>query len=204
MLGTLIGQIGAAVTLLACLYAFVHGGAPERAAATAILVALAVEVLAQDHVHFLDPQRRLLAIDVALTVNFGVLMSTSSRKWLLWATACQILSTTLHFAALWSPEARAYAFLALLQVLGYGQLVALVGGTMRLARLRAELIDLDAAARAEQLALDFEPDVALAWVSNAMAVARGKRRKRLRLLYSHLSARIATRLRLVAGQHLDS
>lgn len=186
---TLFGQLGAAVTLLACLFAIAKGGSPERLAGFTLLAAELAVVCFQDRVHFLDPQRRLLSIDVVLMVVFGTLLTSYPRKWLLPATALQILSTLLHFAALWSPDIDGFAYISLMALLGYGQLIVLVGGAGAIARVREKVEDDAAAEHANLLCDDFGSERALHWVGDALQKASSGERRRLVRVHAHIAKR---------------
>ena len=133
---TLIGEIGALVCALVCTAALLHGRAPERDAGGSYFLGTIITFAGQDRFSWLDPQRRLLAIDLILLVIFAVLASIYPRRWLIVATAAQILSVATHFLLLYNNQVRERAYLTTLIVLSYIILATLAYGTRQVASLR--------------------------------------------------------------------
>lgn len=90
------GIMSATVCLIVCLYALSTGRTSERVGAAACLVGL-LTVVVQDRVDWLDPERRLLAVDGAMLVIFACLACRTQRKWVIPATAAQLLCVLIHF-----------------------------------------------------------------------------------------------------------
>jgi sulfite exporter TauE/SafE len=93
------GLISSLAWLLISLYALARGEQPERLAGVACLVGLILQIGTQDRVHWIDPERRMLAIDTSLLLIFVMLLASAKRPWLLVATAAQFLTVALHFDA---------------------------------------------------------------------------------------------------------
>lgn len=94
------GQTSALVWMLVCACAAVWGRTPERVGAAACWLAMIATVLVQDRVMWIDPERRLLAIDVGLFIVFACLATSTRRRWVIPAAAAQLLSVLVHFLIL--------------------------------------------------------------------------------------------------------
>ena len=133
MPSTLAGQISAAVALLVCGYAILAGRRPEVVAAVTILIATAGAILFQDRLAWLDPGRRILALDSVIFVVLICMVMISQRKWLLLAAALQLLMVAVNFAMLYV-HVWAFTFLTVESALTYGVLGALAWGTWQVQR----------------------------------------------------------------------
>ena len=119
--------------LLACVYALVRGGKPERYAALLYLVAFAASALSAqfDHELYHALNWGIVAIDFALAVALGALALHANRYWTLWATSIQIVAISAHLAKLLVPEIAATAYEITLLVWSYAVIPLLVIATFR-------------------------------------------------------------------------
>lgn len=126
----MLGRISGLTCLLVCAYAIWRGKAAERTSAAACLLAFAAEAWLQDRVHWIDPERRLLAIDGTLLVVFASLFVQRRLRWLTAAAGAQLLAVAAHFMA--SASHRSFHALTYITVengLNYIVLFALLWGS---------------------------------------------------------------------------
>ena len=133
---SLAALIGAAACLAVCGYALRKGGAPERVAALALLVAAAAVPLVQDRIHWRDPQLRFALLDTALFAVMARLLSTTRRRWVVAAAALQMIAAATSLLHSLEPEVGARSYVTLDFGLGYAVLSTLVMGTWQVARTR--------------------------------------------------------------------
>jgi hypothetical protein len=111
-------------------FAWWRGQWPERAAATAYLLAwLATELLQPDLYHrFRYMEAGVLVVDAALVAALAYLAIRSGRGWLIWATAFQLLSTSAHLARAMDPSFSALAYAIMEGASSYPTQIALAFG----------------------------------------------------------------------------
>lgn len=129
MFDTLSAQIGAAFVVLTCGFAFLKGDEPERVWAGAYILGWFASLLAQDDVALFTAQIRIFLIDVVMLFILIGLIWKARRVWPTWAAACQLLVVMSHVVAITDLRSSASAVIAVINLAGYGVLVALAIGT---------------------------------------------------------------------------
>lgn len=112
-----------------CAFAFLKGDEPERVAAGAFVLAWFASLLAQDEANRHSVQWGVFAIDVVMLVVLGALVWKSRRTWPVWATACQLMVVTSHIMSMIELRPALANFIWVINLAGYGVLVALAVGT---------------------------------------------------------------------------
>lgn len=113
----------------ASLFAVWLGRVPERVVGVAVFVAW----IATGLVHSLDwtkPQYGIAAVDVGLMALLAFLAIRTSRRWLIFAAAFQLLSIGAHVGMAIDVSIRSYAYQTAMAIWGYAVLLALVLGTL--------------------------------------------------------------------------
>ena len=129
MFDTIYSQVGAVFTVLVAVFAFVKGDEPERVGAGAFLLAALAGLLIQDEGAANGPHWGLMGLDVVLLAIFGGLVWKSRRAWPVWACAFQALIVSSHVLVVLDLRPPAVAFYTVINLAGYGILVALAVGT---------------------------------------------------------------------------
>ena len=129
MFDTLASQIGAIFMVAVCAFAFLKGDEPERIAAGAFVLAWFASLLAQDDNNINQVQWGVFAIDLVMLVVLGALTWKSRRVWPVWATASQLLVVTSHVMSVVDVRPAIANFIWVINLAGYGVLVALAVGT---------------------------------------------------------------------------
>lgn len=111
------------------------GGLDERLAAGGFIIATLSSNLANQS-HYLHTEMGVLTIDVMLLIGLLVLALRSDRFWPMWATAFQLVGTTVHFASMTETGDFAWAYAVGLIFWSYPVLIALIVGTWLEARYR--------------------------------------------------------------------
>lgn len=129
MFDTLASQIGFAIAVLVTAFAFLKGDEPERVGAGAYMLGLFASQLVQDKGATDGTQWGLMAIDaVFLAVCVGLAWK-SRRAWPVWVCALQSLVVMSHLLTLVDLRPPAAAFFTVINLAGYGILVAMAVGT---------------------------------------------------------------------------
>lgn len=129
MFDTLSAQIGAFFVVAVCAFAFLKGDEPERVAAGAYVLGWFASLLAQDDANLHSVQWGVFAIDVVMLVVLVALVWKSRRVWPVWAAACQLMVVTSHIMSIVDLRPALAAFVTVVNMAGYGVLVALAVGT---------------------------------------------------------------------------
>lgn len=130
MLDTLYSQIGLLPAVLVGIFAFWKGGEPERFAMGAwVLGWMAAMLIQADTNLYVEFQPGLFVLDLAMLAVFVGLAWRYRRSWPIWAAACQMIVLTTHIAFPLVKAAPIEAFYTVLNLAGYGILVALGVGT---------------------------------------------------------------------------
>lgn len=133
---SLAGGLSALICLTVCVYALIAGRTPERVAAVAQGGCTLGIVLFQDRVQWMDPEHRIMAFDATLLMVLVALTSATRRRWLIGATAAQLLSVTLHFIVFRSRLIGPRAYFTADNALGYVVSFSLAVGVWQVARDR--------------------------------------------------------------------
>lgn len=129
MFDTLSAQIGAIFVVLICAFAFLKGDEPERIGGGAYVLLWFASLLVQNDVGIYDDQIGIFIIDVLMLVVLGGLVWRSRRAWPVWASGFQLLIVMSHIVAHIDVRPPAMAFITVINMAGYGVLIALAVGT---------------------------------------------------------------------------
>ena len=129
MFGFVSEYIGAATVFLVCLFALTKGGPPERIGAAVVLSGWFLSILAQHYIGYASAQWPVLLIDVAALTMFVALVWKSPRTWPVWASAFQLLAIASHVMVLMKLRPEISAFYTVINMSGYGIIIALGVGT---------------------------------------------------------------------------
>lgn len=129
MLDTLYSQIGAVAMVLIVGFAFWKGEEDERIAAGALGIAWFASLLVQDDGDLYTTQWSMMAVDVILLGILGALVWKSRKSWTTWATAMQLLVVMSHLLTLIDVRPSASSFYFVINLAGYGVLLAIAVGT---------------------------------------------------------------------------
>ncbi|PHP19310.1 hypothetical protein CG471_12830 [Sphingobium sp. IP1] len=127
------------VTVLA-IHAGWRGGAPERLAAAAMLVATIATSLTnmQGALAFRDVQWSIVWIDAALLAALLAIALRANRFWPLWVAAIQCLALAAHAARAFDADILPLAYWWVVGKLSYPMLLLLIVGTERHHRRRRQ------------------------------------------------------------------
>jgi len=123
------GYIGAASVLLVCFFALTKGGHPERIGAIVVLCGWFLSILAQRYLGYVATQWPVLLIDLTALAAFVALAWKAPRTWPVWASAFQLLSVASHVMVLMKLRPEISAFYTVVNMAGYGIIIALGVGT---------------------------------------------------------------------------
>lgn len=123
------GYIGAGSVLLVSLFALTKGGRPERIGAAVVLCGWFLSILAQRYLGYVSTLWPVLLIDVIALAIFVALVWKAPRSWPVWASAFQLLSVTSHVMVLMKLKPEISAFYTVINMSGYGIIIALAVGT---------------------------------------------------------------------------
>jgi hypothetical protein len=129
MFDTLASQIGAAIVVAVCTFAFLKGDNTERTAAGAYILGWFASMLLQTDGEMYKVQWGVFAVDTAMLVILGALVWRSRKSWLVWAAACDLLIVMSHIVLMIDIRPPMAAFLTVVNLAGYGVLISLAIGT---------------------------------------------------------------------------
>lgn len=130
MLDTLYSQIGLLPAVLVGIFAFWKGGEPERFGMGAwVLGWMAAMLIQPDTRLYVGFQWGLFVLDIAMLLVLTALAWRYRRSWPIWAAACQTVILTAHIAFPLVNAAPIEAFYTVLNLAGYGILIAIGVGT---------------------------------------------------------------------------
>jgi len=129
MFDTLASQIGAIFVVAVCGFAFLKGDEPERIVAGVFVLGWFAALLGQGATHLYTVGWIVFLIDVAALVVLGAMIWKSRKTWLIWASACQLLIVTGHLMMNIDLRPSAASYIVVLNLAGYGVLLALGIGT---------------------------------------------------------------------------
>jgi hypothetical protein len=131
----MIGLVFGVVMLGICVFAFLRGRADEKIAATAIVAAALLSVVAKTS-NFASPETGILGIDMALLTLLTIVAMRSDRFWPLWAAGFQVVGTMIHLATFVQVEIWPPAYVAAQGFWAWPVMAALFTGTLLEARFR--------------------------------------------------------------------
>jgi hypothetical protein len=111
------------------IFALWKGGRPEKVAGAGSLLAWVISLALMNRQKWLDPQFGVLGVDCIYLAVLLVMALKTTRTWLLFATAFQLLGVVIHLASLIDPGVRTLAYLRGLTIWSYLVLFSLVLGT---------------------------------------------------------------------------
>jgi hypothetical protein len=130
MLDTKWSQLGLLPVVMIGVFAFWKGGELERFAMGAwVLGWMAAMLIQGDTELYLGFQLGLFLLDCAMLAVFTGLAWRYRRSWPVWAAACQLVVLTAHLAFPLARAASITAFYTVLNLAGYGILLAIGVGT---------------------------------------------------------------------------
>lgn len=129
MLDTLYSQIGLLPMVLVGIFAFTKGDEPERLAMGAYLLGWMAGMLIQADGKHLHWQPGLFALDVVMLVVFAGLSWKFRRTWPIWAASLQLVIVMSHLVVLFDLRGGIMSFYTIINLAGYGILVAIGLGT---------------------------------------------------------------------------
>jgi hypothetical protein len=130
MLDTLYSQIGLLPMVLVGIFAFTKGDEPERLAMGAYLVGWMAGMLLQSDGDVLTHwQPGLFALDVVMLLVLGGLAWKFHRNWPIWAASLQLIIVMSHLVILFDMRPGIMSFYTILNLAGYGILLAIGLGT---------------------------------------------------------------------------
>ncbi|MDT8760522.1 hypothetical protein MZO42_17615 [Sphingomonas psychrotolerans] len=118
---------------LTCLAAFLWGGRIERVMSLVFLLALVATtaVLRSYADPFSSTRIALATVDCVVLLALLVAATKSSRGWLIWASAFQVIATTAHLSRLMVPDLSRLAYGLMEGASGWPVLLALMTGIWR-------------------------------------------------------------------------
>lgn len=125
MFDTLPAQIGAAIAVGVCLFAFLKGDEPERMGAGAFMLGYFASLLAQSDTNLYGVQIGVFFIDLVMLGVFAALAWKSRRSWPIWVCALQLLAIMSHVMILIDLRTPIAAFYAVINLASYGILLAI-------------------------------------------------------------------------------
>jgi len=128
MFDTLAAQLGAVFVVLVCAFAFLKGDEPERIGGGTYVLGWFASLLVQS-TDLYQASLGLFAIDVVMLGVLIALAWKSRRAWPVWATAMQLLIVMSHVFIYVDVRPPVASFLTVVNLAGYGVLVALAIGT---------------------------------------------------------------------------
>lgn len=130
MFDTLLSQIAFVCIVVVSGFVLLKGDEPERTGVVAYLIAVLASVLMQNKGSLSGIHWGLLAIDAALLAVYAGLAWKSRRSWPVWASGLQALIVMIHLLLLIDSRPPLAAFYAVINLAGYGVLLALATGAL--------------------------------------------------------------------------
>jgi len=129
MFDTLAAQLGAVFVVIVCAFAFLKGDEPERFGAGAFVLGWFATLLVQTDGSLYQAQPGVFAVDVLMLGVLAALVWKSRRAWPVWAAAMQLLIVMSHVVIYVDLRPPAASFVTVVNLAGYGVLLALAIGT---------------------------------------------------------------------------
>lgn len=124
---------------VACVYAFLFGGKPEREGATIVVLAsfMSTAVFFASDSRFHSVEIGILIVDIATLIAFFRISLICNRFWPLWATAFHSITVLTHLAVYFDPLIVPQAYATGQGIWAYPVLAALLLGSVRHRRRRS-------------------------------------------------------------------
>lgn len=129
MFDTLASQIGALFVVAVCGFAFLKGDEPERVVAGVFVLGWFAALLGQGATSVYTVGWIVFIVDIVALTVLGAMIWKSRKTWLIWACACQLLVVTGHVLMNVDLRPSAASYIVVLNLAGYGVLLALALGT---------------------------------------------------------------------------
>lgn len=126
---TVASYFGATAILAIVLFAFVVGERAERVGAGTYLVAWLTSLVLQPSGDMSGVQWGIFAIDIVVLAIFAAMVWKAARSWPVWACALQLLVVVSHIMVMLDLKTPVSAFYTVVNLTGYGILVAIAFGT---------------------------------------------------------------------------
>ncbi len=121
--------IGNCIYTVVCTPAVIWGRRPEKRVGAALILEVLATFIAQDHSRMQAVQYALFFMDAGLLAYFLWVAMTSDARWVLFATAFQLLDVATHLAKMLDPRVGGWAYLTAPMIWGYAVVAALLVGT---------------------------------------------------------------------------
>lgn len=118
-------------------FALSKGGRPERIVGVVNVLAWLVSLGLEDRERWFEPQLGVFGVDCVYLALLLIMALTTTRTWLLFAAAFQLLEVAVHVATLVDPGVRTVAYLRGMTICSYMLTVSLVIGAWAHARRRS-------------------------------------------------------------------
>ena len=120
-----------ALLLTVSVWTLRRGGAPERIAMAAILIAVAATSAVASNRVFGGRETGIFVVDLLLTVVIFTLAMLAERFWPLWLSAILIVGVMLQLAIWYAPHHHRGVYLILHAMSAYPTLILILAGTLR-------------------------------------------------------------------------
>lgn len=118
-------------------YALWRGGKPERIAAITMVVMIVTAGLVQDFRFLPGPQWGPAIVDLAFVALLIWMTVHYKRYWTIVAAGLQVTTIAAHLVLVLQPNIDRWAYIAVLNLLGYGVIGAIGWGAWRQSRISA-------------------------------------------------------------------
>lgn len=129
MFDTLASQIGAVFVALVCGFAFLKGDEMERFAAGAYVFGWFATLMIQGDGSIYRTNLGVFFVDLTLLIVLGAMVWKSNKAWPAWACGLQLLIVASHLVRYVDLRPPIASFITVINLSGYGVLVALGVGT---------------------------------------------------------------------------
>lgn len=118
---------------LACIYAVIRGGQPERRAVMIFIIGIVMTYIAAplSEDRYAELEIGIFVIDLIILIAFTMLATNAERFWTLWICAMQVIQVLSHIPKMIIPELLPKAYYVVIAFWVYPMLTVLVIGTYR-------------------------------------------------------------------------
>lgn len=117
--------------LIVSVWTLWRGGAPERIAMLAVLLAVAATIALASSRVFAQHEIGIFVVDLILTLIICTLAMLAERFWPLWLSAILIFAVMLQLAIWYAPHSFRNVYLILHAMSAYPTLILILAGTLR-------------------------------------------------------------------------